>query len=140
MSVARQDREEDHAMSIDLSPLLAKAFFVEELQNASEAIERALGTFEQRTHVGARPFEIASPPDPDEPWLREGLVHPLIYFCESEGTPLPRCSGVIVALFVGRTLYGIAAEEVIRWASELLGASVEQLHDQYGTREIETAL
>ena len=127
-------------MSIDLSRLLEKAFFKEELQNASEAIERALEKFEQTAHVGARPFEVVAPTDPDEDWVRERMTRPLIYFCESEGTPVPRCGGVIVALFVGRQLYGIAAEHVIRWASEVLHAPIEQLRDQYGTHEVETAL
>ena len=45
-------------MAIDLSPLLDKAFFVEEVQNASESIQRALTTFEQKYNQGARPFEV----------------------------------------------------------------------------------
>jgi hypothetical protein len=127
-------------MSIDLSGLLEKAFFAEEVQNASEALDRALKKFEQVTHVGARPFEIVAPSEPDEPWLRERFVSRLVYFCESEGTPVPKCSGSVVALFVGRWLYGIPGEEVIRWASELLGMSIEQLRMQYGTHEVETAV
>ncbi|HEX7838493.1 MAG TPA: STAUR_1299 family protein [Kofleriaceae bacterium] len=127
-------------MSIDLSPLLEKAFFAEEVQNASEAIEHALEKFEHTTHTSGRPYEFVAPTDPDEPWLRDQLVARLVYVCESEGAPVPKCGSGIVALFVGRWLYGIPAEDVVRWASERLGTSVEQLRAQYGTHELETAL
>jgi hypothetical protein len=127
-------------MSIDLSPVLEKAFFVEEVENASEALARAEQKFEQATRIGARGFEIVAPGEPDEEWLREQLVHRLVYVCESEGVPVPECSGTIVELFIGRRLYAIPAEEVVRWASQLLHTSVEQFRTQYGTHEVETAL
>jgi hypothetical protein len=140
MSLARHERKEEHTMSIDLSPLLEKAFFAEEVQNASEAVGRVLQKAEQVTHAGARPFELVAPSNPDEAWLREQLVPRLVYFCESAGMPVPKCGGTIVALFVGPRLYGIPAEDVIRWASELLGTPVEQLRTQHGTHESEIAL
>ena len=127
-------------MSIDLAPLLDQAFFSEELRNASESITRALETYEERTHGGARPFEVCAPASLDEDWVRDRLVHPLIYFCESEGTPLPRCSGVVIMLFVETRLYAISSADVIRWASTILRASVEELQDTYGTHESQTAL
>lgn len=127
-------------MSIDLRGLLEDAFFEEELKNASEGIERALDAYQQQTKMGAHRYEVVAPPEPDEQWVREGLAHPLIYFCESEGAPPPKCGGVIVALFVGSRLYGITAERVIRWASEQLGSPVEQLRREYGTHEVETAV
>ena len=127
-------------MPIDWSPLLEKAFFVEEVENASLAIARALEEFEDKNHAGARPFEVVIPSDADEQWVAEELVHPLLYFCESEGAVAPRCGGIIVATFVGRHLYAITAEDVIRWSSELLGRPIEQLREQYGTHEVETAL
>jgi hypothetical protein len=127
-------------MSIDLSPLLDRAFFVEEVQNASEAIERALETYEQASHAGARTFEVVAPEEPNESWLVEELVRPLVYFCESEGSPVPKCGGVVVALFVDRRLYAIAAEQTLLWCSDLLQASAEQLRQEYGTHEIDSAL
>lgn len=127
-------------MSIELSAVLEKAFFEEEVENASEAVLRAEQKFEQATRIGARVFEIVAPGEPDEAWLREQLIHRLVYVCEQEGVPAPECSGTIVALFVGRRLYAIPAEEVIRWGSRLLSTSVEQLRQQYGTHEVETAL
>lgn len=126
-------------MSIDLSELLEQAFFVDEPQNGSVAIERALETFEEQKHVGSRLFEVVAPADPDDEWLRERLVHPLIYFCESEGAAVPDCSGVVVALYVGSHLYAISADRVIRWASSRLGTSIDQLRTQYGTHERDTA-
>ncbi|HEX3477720.1 MAG TPA: STAUR_1299 family protein [Kofleriaceae bacterium] len=126
-------------MSIDLSPVLEKAFFVEDVQNASEAIARAEQTFEQATRIGARGFEIVAPIEPDEPWLREQLVHRLVYVCESEGVPVPECSGTLVELFIGGRLYAIPAGDVIRWASRVLHTPIEQLRMEYGTHEIETA-
>ncbi len=126
-------------MSIELSPVLEKAFFVEEVQNASEAVARAQQKFEEVTHIGSRVFEILAPSDPGESWLREQLVRRLVYVCESEGVPVPECSGTIVALFVGPRLYAIPAEDVIRWAGRLLSTSVEQFRMQYGTHEVETA-
>jgi hypothetical protein len=139
MSVARIAAG-DHIMSIDLSPVLEKAFFVEDVENASEALARAEQKFEQVTHIGARGFEIVAPGEPDEEWLREQLVHRLVYVCESEGVPVPECGGTIVELFVGCRLYAIPAEDVVRWASQLLHTSVEQLRTEYGVHEAERAL
>jgi hypothetical protein len=127
-------------MAIDLSPLLNSAFFVEEVENASEAIERMLEAFERETGAGARAFEVVVPGELDDGWVRDRLVHPLVYFCESEGTPVPACRGMVIALFLGLKLYGIPAEHVIRWAGDLLGTSVDQLRQDYGTHEVETAL
>ena len=127
-------------MSIELSGLLEQAFFIDEAQHGSVAIERALETFEQQKHIGTRLVEVVVPEKPDEQWLRERLVGPLIYFCESEGDPVPTCAGVVVALYVGNDFYALTAEKVIKWASEQLGLGVEQLRAQYGTHEVETSL
>jgi hypothetical protein len=89
----------------------------------SQAWPGVLATVDLRRPSGGgararpRPYEIVAPTDPGEQWLRERLVPRLISFCKSPGTPVPRCGGTIVALFVGQWLYGISAEEVIRWAS-----------------------
>ena len=127
-------------MSIELSGLLEQAFFIDEAQHGSIAIERALETFEQQKHIGTRLVEVVAPEKPDEQWLRERLVGPLIYFCESEGDPVPTCAGVVVALYVGNDFYALTGEKVIKWASEQLGLGVEQLRAQYGTHEVETSL
>ena len=126
-------------MSIDLTALLDQAFFAEDVQNASLSVDRALTEYEQQTHVGGRPFEVVAPAEPDERWLRDRLVRGLVYYCESEGAPPPKCSGTVVALFVGKRLYGIAAQNVITWATGVLGASIEQLRAEYGTHEQDAA-
>jgi hypothetical protein len=127
-------------MAIDLNSLLETAFFEEDVQNGSEAIERLLEKFEEMERIGARLFEMVVPDEPDEAWLRDGFVAGLIYFCESEGTPVPRCGGTVVALYVGAKLYGIPAERVVSWASAQLDTPIEQLRTRYGTHEGETAL
>jgi len=123
-------------MAIDLPDLFEKAVFNEEIHNASESIERALEAYEAQKHSGARSFEVVAPDEADETWLRDHLLHPLIYFCESEGGTLPGCAGVLVTMFVGSHLYAIPADEVVRWASELLHAPIEELHAQYGTEAL----
>jgi hypothetical protein len=127
-------------MSMDLNPLLEKAFFTEEVENASEAVERALDKFEEMTHIGARPFEVVVPVNPDEDWLRDRFVSRLVYVCESEGMPIPKCGGTIIALFIGRHMYAIAAEQAIRFGCDVLDTTVDELHAQYGTHDLDTAL
>lgn len=127
-------------MSIDLNDLLENNVYVEDVQNASEAIERALQAYEAKYRIGARSFEVVAPDEPDDHWVRQRLAQPLVYFCESEGMPVPKCGGVVVALFVGPKLYAIPAEAAIRWAAVELGTTVERLREQYGTGEMETAV
>jgi hypothetical protein len=127
-------------MAIDLQPLLEDVFYKEEeIQNASEAIERLLDAYESQKHAGAEPFEIVVPPEPDEQWVREGLLHRLIYYCDSKGAEMPECAGVIVAMYIGPNLYGVAVRRVFEWASDLLSTPSEQLQKMYGTHEGETA-
>jgi DHA1 family tetracycline resistance protein-like MFS transporter len=140
MCIAPSMRREEQSMSIDLNRLLENQVYVEDVQNASEAIGRALEAFEAKYHIGARPFEVVAPEDPDETWVRQRLAQPLVYFCESEGMSVPKCGGVVVALFMGPHLYAIPAESAIRWAAAVLGTSVERLRDEYGTHEMETAM
>ena len=94
----------------------------------------------ERDRFAARGFEIVAPDEPDELWLREQLIHRLVYVCESEGVPVPECGGTIVELFIGCRLYAIPAEDVVRWASRLLHTPIEELRAQYGTHEVERAL
>lgn len=128
------------AMAIDLKRLLDKAFFVEDVQNATEAIERARRKYVETTETAGMSFEVVAPPEPHETWVRERLLRPLVYFCESEGSPIPRCSAVFVSLFVGARLYCLTVGEVMEWAHQQLGLSPERLRDEYGTHEQDTAL
>lgn len=127
-------------MAIDLKGLLRKAFFIEEVHNATEALERARDQFSEATKTAGQSFEVVAPPISDENWVREGLLQPLVYYCESEGMPIPRCAGVFVSLFVGDQLYCIGAAAVLKWAEQQLGTSAEELRSLYGTHEQETVL
>jgi hypothetical protein len=127
-------------MAIDLNGLLQKAFFVEQVQNATEAIERARARFAAATKTAGLDFEAVVPPYPDELWVKERLLRPIIYYCDSEGLPLPACPGVFASLFLGDRLYCVAVADVLGWGCEQLGLGVEELHDRYGTHEIETVL
>jgi hypothetical protein len=127
-------------MPVDLSDLLEKAFFVETVSNVTEAIDRALQKYEATTHPGALSFELAAPADPDETWARERLLRPLVYFCQSEGRPIPAAPGVVVSLFVDNELYCIAAHDVVLWAADELGLPVDALADEFGTHERDTVI
>jgi hypothetical protein len=124
---------------MSIETLLETAFFAGDIENASETIERALEAYEADTHAGARVFEAVAPDEPDPAWL-DDLMRRLVYFCESEGSPTPRCGGVMVALFHHGRLYGITAEHAVGWGSEALGVSPHELRERYGLGEVETAL
>jgi hypothetical protein len=132
--------ERRHRMAIDLIALLRKAFFIEEVHNGTEAIERAREKFSQATRTAGLSYEVVAPAISDESWVREGLLQPLVYYCESEGMPIPRCPGVFVSLFIGDRLYCITAAAVLKWAEQQLGTSVDELRASYGTHEAETIL
>jgi hypothetical protein len=59
---------------------------------------------------------------------------------ESERRTPPACTGIIVTIFVGSKLHAITAEDALRWASEVLSTTVDDLDRQYGTHEVETVL
>jgi hypothetical protein len=127
-------------MAIELSKLLDKAFFsAKPLRNATESIERARDRYLELKRTGATSFELVAPSTLDEAWVRERLLRPLVYYCESEGRPIPDCAGVFVSLFVGEALYCITVADVIAWARGQLGVTVDELRAQYGTHELETA-
>jgi hypothetical protein len=126
---------------IDLKPLIEKAFYEEQpVRNATQSIEKAAGEFATRTRTDGVSFEVVAPRDPDETWVHRSLLQPLVYFCECEGRPIPRCPGVFLALFVGDALYCIPVPDVIDWTRDQLGLTAEELRDRYGTHELETAL
>jgi hypothetical protein len=127
-------------MAIDLRPLLDKAFYKEQpVKNATLSIEKAADDFARRTNTDGVSFEVVAPTDADEAWVHRMLLRPLVYFCESEGRPIPRCAGVFLSLFVGDALYCISGADVIGWVNEQLGLSADELRSRYGTHELETA-
>ncbi len=128
-------------MAIEMKRLLNRAFFVEEpIQNATDAINRARQKYFDLTRNGAFSVDVVLPENADEAWLRERLLRPLVYFCESEGMPVPKCPGVFVSMFVGAKLHCIAAADLFEWAREELGANPADLVRDYGTHEIDSAM
>jgi hypothetical protein len=127
-------------MNIDLDGLLERAFFTEQVRNATEAVARAREQFAERTRTEGVSFELVAPPQVDEAWVRERLARPLVYFCESEGRPIPRCAGAFVSLFTGDRLHCIAASDAIAWAAAQLHTDNDELLRLYGTHEVDTAL
>ena len=124
---------------MSIETLLETAFFAEDIENASQAIERAQEAYEADTHAGARVFEAVAPDEPDLAWL-DDFMRRLVYFCESAGSPVPRCGAIIVAVFHLGRLYAVTAEHAVGWGSEALGVTLDELRQRYGLAEVETAL
>ena len=126
---------------MNIEPLLSKAFFVSEGgRNATLALGQALDRYRELFKTEGEAFELTAPQNIDAAWVRERLVGSLVYFCESKGTPLPKCGNVFVALWVGDKLHCIRAADIIAWAVQTLGMTVEEMDKHFGTHEVETAL
>jgi hypothetical protein len=123
-------------MAIELSGLLRRAFYSERVENATESIARASARFIELRRAGGDSLEYVVPPAPDEEWVRERLLHSIVYYCESEGRPVPNCPGVFASLFVEDWLYCIAIPDIITWAGKEIGITVEDLRRLYGTEEV----
>jgi hypothetical protein len=125
-------------MTLDLSPLLARAFLRADASRTNEAIAEAREGFAQ---AGERAFswEIVVPAEPDRPWLEELLLRRLVYHCESSKAPLPACAGVFVSFFVGTELFCVPASEVVAFGAALLGQSPAALVARFGTGESRVA-
>jgi hypothetical protein len=116
--------------SLDLSPLLARAFFTAEAARATEALGEA------RAQVEGRSWEIVVPSAPDAAWLEGALLAKLVYFCESTRAPLPGCGNVFVSFFAGDRLCCVAAADVVAFAGEALGLTTDEMVKRYGTGEV----
>lgn len=121
-------------MSLDLSPLLARAFLTADAARANAALAEA------REQSSGRSWEIVVPAAPDAAWLEDVLVRKLVYFCEATRAPLPGCGNVFVSLFTGDRLSCVPAADVIAFAVETLGLPVEELVRRFGTGEVRHAL
>ncbi len=125
---------------MNIEKLLGQAFFEAEAESATPAIESARERFSQLSRTDGFSFEVVAPQQIDEQWLRESLLQPLVYFCESVGSPLPACPGVFVSLFYDSRVHFIVAAEVIAWAEKELQLTTQELGRLYGTHEADTAL
>jgi len=128
-------------MAIDLKPLTERAFYQDQpLENATQAIAKARDQLAARTQTDGVSFEVVTPAEVDEAWADRSLLRPLVYFCESEGRPIPLGAGVFLSLFIGDALFCIAVPDVMTWAKAQLGLTSDELRARYGTHELDTAL
>jgi hypothetical protein len=121
-------------MRLDLAPLFARAFMTTEAARATPALAEA------RDENSGRFYEVIVPPEPDVAWFEGSLIGKLVYHCEATRAPLPGCGNVLVAFFVGDTLHGVRAADVIAFACEALGTSPASLVERFGTGEVRHAL
>jgi hypothetical protein len=131
---------EELAMVVELDRLLGEAFFATELADASEALDRARTRYAETYHHPGSSFEVVAPPEPDSTWVRDRMVGPLLYFCQSTGIPVPDCPGIFVSLFIDRRLHCIAAYEVMSWAAQELHETPDDWLAKFGTHERETVI
>jgi hypothetical protein len=116
------------------------AFHSSDVVDATQAIEEARARFAAEAKMDGFSYEVMVPAAPDLDWMKDRLLRPLIYFCESRGAPVPACPGVFVSLFAGRNLHCVLGSEVLAWASRELGVPTADLQTRYGLGEQDTAL
>jgi hypothetical protein len=104
---------------VDIKSLLREAFVNDRAENATSAIDRARARVAEVGGIAGRSLEVVVPERPDEGWLRERVLGPLVYFCESTGAAPPSCAGVFMSFFYGGRLYCVLGAEILAWASEL---------------------
>jgi hypothetical protein len=121
-------------VTLDLSPLYARAFLTADAAQANAALDEA------RSLAGGRSYEVVVPAEPDAAWLEGTLLRKLVYFCEATRAPLPACGDVFVSLFHGDRLSCVPASELVAFACAALSVSAEQLVERYGTGEVRHAL
>ena len=124
---------------MEIKSLLQEAFFTDDATRATSAIEEARTRVTREAKVGAFSLEVVVPEQPDELWLRERVLRPLIYFCQSTGAPPPNCTGVFLTLFHHDRVHCVLGAEVLAWASAQLKIETQALIDRYGTAEHEHA-
>ncbi|HSN33723.1 MAG TPA: STAUR_1299 family protein [Ideonella sp.] len=124
---------------MNIDPLLDEAFLSDEAGHATPAIDAARARVSNIANVGAFSLEVVVPDAPDEDWLRERVLRPLVYFCESTGVPAPACTGVFVTFFRGGRIHCVLGGEVIAWSARELGLDVQAIVDRSGTGEREHA-
>ncbi|MDF1561404.1 MAG: STAUR_1299 family protein [Deltaproteobacteria bacterium] len=130
-------------MPLDLSPLWEQAFLEGEARDANRLLGEAREAFARLTaDQRGEPFsyEVIVPEAPGADWLLEVLLPKLVYHCETRRAPLPECGAVFVSAFVGERLLCVPAAAFVALGRELLGCSVEELVERFGTGEVRHAL
>jgi hypothetical protein len=120
---------------MNIDPLLEEAFFDDEAVRATQSIELARDHVSKLAQLDAFSLEVVAPEFPDEAWLRERVLRPLIYFCQSTGAAPPACAGVFVTFFHRGRIKCVLGAEVLAWGAKQLGVDAQSLIDRYGTGE-----
>lgn len=121
--------------ALDLAPLYARAFVSGPAVEANTLIDEARRSLNPGNRDLAFSWEVVVPETVPRDWFETRLVGRLVYHCESSRAPLPECQGVFVSLFVGDTLFCVAAAEVVAFATEVLELENEDLVERFGTGE-----
>ena len=118
-----------------IEELLDEALATGDEKRATSVIEQARGRVSDQAKVGAFSLEVVVPNRPDELWLRERVLRPLIFVCQLTGAPPPICAGVFLTFFRRERVYCVLGAQVIAWACELLKVGAHTLTDRYDTGE-----
>lgn len=124
---------------MEIQSLLQEAFFDADAAQATRAIAEARERVSREAKVDAFSLEVVVPEQPDDAWLRDRVLRPLVYFCQSTGVPPPACAGVFLSFFHDARLSCVLGAEVIAWAAQALGLDTGALLDRFGTGESEHA-
>jgi hypothetical protein len=123
----------EHTIPID--ELLQDAFLSAKQERATAAIAEARAEITREGKLGASNIEVIVPSQPDEAWLQNELLRPLVTFCQSTGAALPDCAGVFVTLYAQGHIHFVLGAEVVAWACPLLGVHWRDLVERYGVDE-----
>src|SRR5262249_50971871 len=100
-------------LDMNIEELLREAFLIDEPQRATTAIDEARRRIATEGKTGGFSLEVVVPDDPDEQWLHDHVLRPLVYFCESTGLSAPNCAGVFLSFFTRNRLYCVLGAEVL---------------------------
>jgi len=116
---------------MEIKSLLRAAFFTDDAKRATSAIEQARARVTDHAKVEAFGLEVTVPKRPDEVWLRERVLRPLLQFCKATGALPPSCTGAFVTFFHHDRVYCVLGAEVLAWASAELQMEPEALTERY---------
>jgi hypothetical protein len=105
--------------------------------SAAEA-NAAIAEMRVREGTGDRPaasYEVVVPAQAAGDYLLSSLLPRLVYFLDSMGYKLPRCSGLFLSLFHGDHLFFVRAADAVDELSRLSGLSPEEMVKQFGANK-----
>jgi hypothetical protein len=124
------------SMSDFFQPLLDRAFHRIPSREANAGIQ----TMRDSGPAPLRSYEATLEPGSGAAWLSETLLPRLVYHLESLTIRPPDYPGIFLSLFVGEELLFLHMVDVMRFASQTLGLSDDQIYARWGTQELRTAV